>query len=84
MLTGLMLMSGHFITKDGMSELCKYVAVYGLLCCLNFFFDFIPLVSEMGGRVTRRTEPGATVTVDGVQSTTYTIIVKTTPFFDSE
>lgn len=83
-LTGMMLIGGRFVTKDGMSELCKYVTTHGLMCCLNFFFDFIPLVTEMGGRATRRMQPGATVTADGVQTTTYTITVKTTPFFDSD
>lgn len=84
LLTMLMLTFALVMTRDGMQEIAKYASMYGVLCLLNLFFDALPLLTELGGRVTRRTDPGSSITADGVQRTTYTITVKTTPFFDSE
>lgn len=84
LLTGIMLGFSVAMTSDGMSQMAKYAAVFAMLCSMNFFFDVLPLITELGGRVTRRTEPGTTITKDGIQSTTYTITIKTTPFFDAD
>jgi len=84
LLSGLMLCFGIIMTRDGMQEMAKYALVYAVLCGLNFFFDILPLVTELGGRITRTTEPvTATSSMHGVQQTTYTMTTKTTPFFDS-
>lgn len=83
LLTGLMLCIGVIMLRDGMREMGKYALVYAVLCGLNFFFDILPLITELGGRVTRTKEPvGATSDKDGIQQTTYTLTTKVTPFFD--
>jgi len=83
LLSGLMLCFGVIMTRDGMQEIAKYALVYAVLCGLNFFFDILPLITELGGRVSRTTEPvTATTDESGVQQTTYTLTTKTTPFFD--
>mmetsp|Transcript_30002 Transcript_30002/g.54669 ORF Transcript_30002/g.54669 Transcript_30002/m.54669 type:complete len:230 (-) Transcript_30002:43-732(-) len=87
LLAGLMLCFGFIMIRDGMQEISKYALVYAVLCGLNFFFDILPLLTEIGGRVTRETEPvqtgEATVDENGeIQSTIYRLTVKTTPFID--
>mmetsp|Transcript_41169 Transcript_41169/g.94696 ORF Transcript_41169/g.94696 Transcript_41169/m.94696 type:complete len:227 (-) Transcript_41169:36-716(-) len=87
LLAGLMLCFGFIMIRDGMQEISKYALVYAVLCGLNFFFDILPLLTEIGGRVTRETEPvqtgEPTLEADGeVQSTIYRLTVKTTPFID--
>lgn len=84
MLTGLMFGFALVMTRDGMSEMTKYCLVYAVLCSLNFFFDILPLLTELGGRVQRSTDPGVTQQVDGIAKTTITITVRTTPFFDQD
>jgi len=84
MLTVLMLTFAVVMTRDGMKEMERYVTIYTMLCSLNLFFDILPLLTELGGRISRHTEPGTTITGDGIKQTTYTITIKTTPFFDSE
>mmetsp|Transcript_141560 Transcript_141560/g.394545 ORF Transcript_141560/g.394545 Transcript_141560/m.394545 type:complete len:240 (+) Transcript_141560:152-871(+) len=85
LLSGLMLCFGIIMTRDGMQEMAKYALVYAVLCGLNFFFDILPLITELGGRVSRTTEPvAASSSVEGVHQTTYTLTTKTTPFFDSD
>lgn len=85
LLTGLMLCFGIVMTRDEMQEMTKYALVYAVLCGLNFFFDILPLVTELGGRVTRSTEPGPTATDNhGTRQTSYTLTTRTTPFFDRE
>lgn len=83
LLTALMLYFGVVMTRDGMQEMAKYAIVYAMLCGLNFFFDVLPLITELGGRVSKTTEPvSSTTSPDGVQKTTYTLTTETTPFFD--
>jgi len=83
MLTGLMLFFSVIITRDGMQEVGKYALIFAVLCGLNFFFDALPLLTEVGGRMSRSTQPiEAHTTADGVRSTTYTVTTKVTPFFD--
>lgn len=85
LLSGLMLCFGVIMTRDGMQEIAKYALVYSVLCGLNFFFDILPLITEVSGRVSRTTEPvTATTDANGVQQTTYTLTTKTTPFFDTK
>mmetsp|Transcript_52438 Transcript_52438/g.150325 ORF Transcript_52438/g.150325 Transcript_52438/m.150325 type:complete len:249 (+) Transcript_52438:280-1026(+) len=83
LLSGLMLCFAVVMTRDGMQEMAKYSLVYAVLSGLNFFFDILPLITELGGRVTRTTEPGRTATDgDGIRQTSYTLTTKTIPFFD--
>jgi len=84
LLSGLMLVFAVMMTRDGMLEMARYAPMYAVLCSLNFLFDSLPLLTEFDGRVTRRTDPGTTITSEGVQKITYTIVVRTTPFFDPE
>jgi len=85
LLTGLMLCFGIIMTRDGMQEMAKYALVYAVLCGLNFFFDILPLITELGGRVTRAKEPvGAVKDDNGVRQTTYMLTTKVTPFFDAK
>merc|ERR1719446_1036113 len=60
LLSGLMLCFGVIVTRDGMQEMSKYALVYAVLCGLNFFFDILPLITELGGRVSRQTQPVST------------------------
>lgn len=82
LLSGLMLWFAVVMTRDGMQEVAKYALVYGVLCSLNFFFDVLPLIPELGGRVTRTTEPVSVVKDGDIRQTTYTLTTKITPFFD--
>merc|ERR1719203_1524607 len=62
----------------------KYALVYALLCALNLFFDILPLITELGGRVSRTTQPGSSSVEDhGMRQTTYTLTTKVTPFFSA-
>ncbi|CAJ1331901.1 unnamed protein product [Effrenium voratum] len=56
MLTVLLLAFGWIMLRDGMVEMAKYALIYAVLCGLNFFFEILPLFSELSGRVTRRAE----------------------------
>lgn len=83
LLNGLMLCFALIMTRNGMQEMSKYALVYAVLCGLNFFFDILPLITEIGGRVSRTMEPeSATRDADGTRQTTFTLTTKTTPFFD--
>jgi len=83
LLSGLLLCLGVIVTRNGMQELGRYALIYAVLCALNFFFDALPLITELGGRVSRSTEPLRTTTdPHGVRHTTFTLSTRTTPFFD--
>lgn len=83
LLSGLMLCFAIIMVQDGMHEMGKYAVIFAVLCALNFFFDFIPLITELGGRVSRHRHAFASKhQSDGTLRTYYTIETKTTPFFD--
>lgn len=85
LLTGLMLGFAMMMTRDGMQEMGKYALVYAVLCGLCFFFDAVPLVTELGGRVSRTTEPmGSHIDEHGTRQAVYTLTTKTIPFFDKK
>lgn len=85
LLSGLMLCFGVIMTRDAMQEMPKYALVYAVLCGLNLFFDVLPLVTEIGGRITRTTEPiAATSDGQGTRQMTFTLTTRTTPFFDGK
>jgi len=83
-LTGMLLGFAVVMVRDGMQQMSKYSLVYAVLCALNFFFDLLPLLTELGGRIQRASEPGETYTADGISRTTITITVRKTPFFDAD
>mmetsp|Transcript_37647 Transcript_37647/g.101880 ORF Transcript_37647/g.101880 Transcript_37647/m.101880 type:complete len:228 (-) Transcript_37647:77-760(-) len=84
LLTGCLLCFGIIMTRDGMQDMAKYALVFAVLCALNFFFDILPLITDLGGRTIRFTEPVAsTMASHGVTQTIYTTTEKTTPFFDA-
>mmetsp|Transcript_61833 Transcript_61833/g.143897 ORF Transcript_61833/g.143897 Transcript_61833/m.143897 type:complete len:261 (-) Transcript_61833:299-1081(-) len=83
LLCGLLLLLACVIVRDGMKELPKFSLIFGMLCGINFFFYILPLLSNIvGGRSERRIEPVESVTYSNTQQLTYTLTVKTTPFFD--
>lgn len=82
LLSGLMFCFAVIMTRDGMVEISRYALVFAVLCGLNFFFDVLPLLTELAGRVQSRTVPVSTQSSTGILRTVYTVTVKTTPFFD--
>merc|ERR1719254_368237 len=82
LLSGLMFCFGVIMTNDGMQEISRYALVFAVLCGLNFFFDVLPLLTELSGRVQSRTVPVSSQSATGIRRTVYTVTVKTTPFFD--
>mmetsp|Transcript_20880 Transcript_20880/g.52782 ORF Transcript_20880/g.52782 Transcript_20880/m.52782 type:complete len:225 (-) Transcript_20880:35-709(-) len=75
LLSGLMLCFGVIMVRDWMQDLAKYALVYAVLCSLNFFFDILPLITELGGRMSRTVE---NTDSDG----TAEVGMINTPFFD--
>jgi len=85
LLTALMLFFAVVMSRDAMQEMSKYAMVYAVLCGLNFFFDVLPLLTEMGGRVSRVEAPTVEVsTIGGTRQTTYALTTKVTPFFSGK
>jgi len=83
LLCGLLLLLAAVIVRDGMRELPKFSLIFGVLCGINFFFYIFPLLSNLvGGRSERRIDPVESVTYSNTQQLTYTLTVRTTPFFD--
>mmetsp|Transcript_11278 Transcript_11278/g.30235 ORF Transcript_11278/g.30235 Transcript_11278/m.30235 type:complete len:247 (+) Transcript_11278:77-817(+) len=78
LLSGLMLCFAIIMTRDGMQEIAKYALVYSVLCGLNFFFDILPLIGDLGGRESRLSDQPDT---DGPMSI-FRMQSKITPFFD--
>merc|ERR1719316_1225307 len=66
------------MTRDGMQDISRYALVFAVLCGLNFFFDILPLLSELGGRVQSKSVP----MVNKKHEVVYGVVAKTTPFFD--
>lgn len=78
LLTGLMLCFAIIMTYNGMQDIGRYALVFAVLCGLNFFFDILPLLSELGGRTQSKTVP----IVSANHQVVYTVVVKSHPFFD--
>mmetsp|Transcript_11674 Transcript_11674/g.31876 ORF Transcript_11674/g.31876 Transcript_11674/m.31876 type:complete len:244 (-) Transcript_11674:82-813(-) len=83
-LSGLMLCFVMVMLRDGMADMPKYIVAYSILCILNFILDIVPLVSALGGRVSRRQEPVMVRSERGVQQMTYMLTKRTTPFFSPQ
>lgn len=83
LLCGLLLLLATIIVRDGMRELPKFSLIFGMLCGINFFFYILPLLSNLiGGRSERHIDPVESVSYSNTQQLTYTLTVRTTPFFD--
>mmetsp|Transcript_119581 Transcript_119581/g.386072 ORF Transcript_119581/g.386072 Transcript_119581/m.386072 type:complete len:252 (+) Transcript_119581:113-868(+) len=83
LLCGLLLLLAAVMVRDGMKELPKFSLIFGMLCGINFFFYILPLLSNIvGGRSERRIDPVESVSYSNTQQLTYTLTVRTTPFFD--
>lgn len=84
LLSGLMMAFAVIMTRDGMQEVLRYALVFAVLCFLNFFFDILPLMTELGGRVKSRTVPVTTrPNAGGERETVYKMVVSSRPFFDA-
>lgn len=84
LLCGLLLILACLMIRDGMRELPKFSLIFGVLCGVNFFFYILPvLLSVVEGRSERHIDPVRHKSHSGVQQLTYTLTVKTTPFFDA-
>merc|ERR1719478_366393 len=75
---------GIIMTRDGMQEILRYALVFAVLCFLNFFFDLLPLMTELGGRVQSKTVPMSTTHEGGTRQTEYKMVVTSRPFFDGQ
>mmetsp|Transcript_78404 Transcript_78404/g.204393 ORF Transcript_78404/g.204393 Transcript_78404/m.204393 type:complete len:221 (+) Transcript_78404:101-763(+) len=82
LLSSLMFCLAWLIVRNQMQDAPKYVVIYSILCVLNFFFDAVPLIISLHGRSAVTVEPGYQTSYDGVEQSTYTRTVLTTPFFD--
>merc|ERR1719238_1192411 len=82
LLSGLMLCFCVVMTRDGMQEILRYALVFAVLCFLNFFFDLLPLMTELGGRVQSKTVPMSTTHEGGTRQTEYKMVVTSRTFFD--
>eukprot|EP00930_Biecheleria_cincta_P088608 TRINITY_DN77865_c0_g1_i1.p1 TRINITY_DN77865_c0_g1~~TRINITY_DN77865_c0_g1_i1.p1 ORF type:complete len:250 (+),score=32.47 TRINITY_DN77865_c0_g1_i1:46-795(+) len=83
LLTALLMGFATLMLKDGMKDMPKYALVYAVLCGLNFFFDLLPLLSELCGRTTRENDVKRFPAIfNGTFVTQYTVTTKVTSFFD--
>eukprot|EP00747_Dinoflagellata_sp_TGD_P162738 gnl/TRDRNA2_/TRDRNA2_180671_c0_seq1.p1 gnl/TRDRNA2_/TRDRNA2_180671_c0~~gnl/TRDRNA2_/TRDRNA2_180671_c0_seq1.p1 ORF type:complete len:242 (-),score=45.22 gnl/TRDRNA2_/TRDRNA2_180671_c0_seq1:147-872(-) len=83
LLCALLLCLSVVIIRDGMRELSKFSLLFGMICGINLVFYLVPLLSAViGGRSERRVMPVESVSYQNTQQLTYTLTVKTTPFFD--
>mmetsp|Transcript_41759 Transcript_41759/g.66693 ORF Transcript_41759/g.66693 Transcript_41759/m.66693 type:complete len:222 (+) Transcript_41759:71-736(+) len=84
LMSALMLWLACIMLHDGMHEMPRYAFVYGLLCCLNFFFDMLPLLTELNGRIQSQTEETTEVGPNGVPEIVYVVTTRKTPLFDGK
>merc|ERR1719261_1965171 len=83
MLTALMILLAWLIVRNDFEAASTMVMSFGVLCLVQFFFELVPLtVNVARGRVSVVVEQGDTFASDGMEQTTFTHTVKTTPFFD--
>lgn len=86
LLCALMICLCLVIVRDGMRELPKFGLMFGLLCGINFVFYAMPVITQLvGGKSEQHVEPMRVADMSRYHHThrlTYTLTVKTTPFFD--
>jgi len=88
LLCGLMICLCAVILRDGMRELPKFALMFGLLCGINFVFYAMPVIGYIvSGKSEQHVQPMDSADFGSEYShthrLTYTLTVKTTPFFDS-
>lgn len=79
--TGLVAFLGYYLVKDRcqkMSQCC--VLYFGVLCLMNGFFDLLPLLASVQGRLTENTDSRPSEAGQKV----YEVTVEKHPFFDQE
>lgn len=85
LLCALMVCLCTIILRDGMRELPKFSLLFGLLCGINFVFYAMPVLGYIvAGKSERRVQPLESFGHGKTQELTYTLTVKTMPFFDRE
>lgn len=88
LLCALMICLCVVILRDGMSELPKFGLMFGLLCGINFVFYAMPVLGFIiNGKSEQHVQPVDSADYDSGRSShihrlTYTLTVKTMPFFD--
>mmetsp|Transcript_120179 Transcript_120179/g.345461 ORF Transcript_120179/g.345461 Transcript_120179/m.345461 type:complete len:245 (-) Transcript_120179:29-763(-) len=83
LLSALMLCMACAMVADGMQELARYALVFGMLSLLCLFFDTVPLLASIGGRVDVSVQPLKRSVAHSIVRTTYITTVRASPFFDS-
>lgn len=68
--------------KDGMQEMPKYALLYAALCGLDFMFEWLPLMNELSGRVTRTTQAKERHVFNATIVSDYLVFTKLTSFLD--
>jgi len=80
----LMLWLARIMLRDGMYEMSRYAMAFATLCCLNFAFDMMYLVMEIGGRIQSQTAAQPVPSAHGGPAeVVYTVTTKKTPLFDA-
>lgn len=83
LLCSLLLLVAYTIVHDGMKNVGKFSLLFGMLCGLNFFFYFMPFISNViTGRSERHIVPVEATNHDGLHELTYVLTVKSYAFFD--
>eukprot|EP00746_Dinoflagellata_sp_MGD_P001171 gnl/MRDRNA2_/MRDRNA2_102174_c0_seq1.p1 gnl/MRDRNA2_/MRDRNA2_102174_c0~~gnl/MRDRNA2_/MRDRNA2_102174_c0_seq1.p1 ORF type:complete len:232 (-),score=39.32 gnl/MRDRNA2_/MRDRNA2_102174_c0_seq1:112-807(-) len=80
LISGLMVFLVYYMLKDECKNLPRFVVMFGMLCAFNAFFELLPLMQALGGRVSRKVTPGQLHASTGKQ--TFSVTVETHPFFD--
>merc|ERR1719506_610313 len=85
MLTVLMMLLSWVIVRRNFEAAGSMVMSYGVLCLVQFFFEMMPLALALArGRVSAMADHESHASVgDGIEKTTITHSVKTSPFFDA-
>jgi len=85
LLCGLLLLLAALVMRDGMSGLPKFGLLFGMMCGVNCIFYLLPLIGGVvSGRSERRIAPVEAVRYKDMHQLTYTLTVRTTPFFDAD
>jgi len=83
MLCGLLLLLSVVMIRDGMKELPRLGLIFGLLCAVNVMFYTLPMLTNiLGGRSERHVEPVSSLRYSNTHQLTYTLTLRTRPFFD--
>jgi len=84
LLCGLLLLLAAMVIREGMSGVPKFGLLFGMMCGVNCIFYLLPLIGGVvSGRSERRIAPVEAVRYKDMHQLTYTLTVRTTPFFDA-